>query len=128
MVKKGKAYWTGWVLSILPALLLLFSGVMKLRGGPELEEAFEHLGLPLSLRVPIGILELACLAVYLVPRTTVLGAVLLAGYLGGAVLTHLRVGDPFVAPALVGVALWLGLWLRDDRLKALLPLRTPPEA
>jgi len=123
MSGRGRSFWVGWVLTALPVPLLLFSGIMKLVGGPELEQGFAMLGLPISLRVPIGILELVCLAVYLVPRTAVLGGILLAGYLGGAICTHLRVGDSFVMPAAMGIMLWLGLWLREERLRALLPLR-----
>jgi hypothetical protein len=119
---KGKAFWAGWVLSGLTVPLFAFSAIMKLRGGAELEQGFAHLGLPISLRVPLGILELVCLVVYLVPRTAVLGGILMAGYLGGAICTHLRVGDPVIMPALLGIVLWLGLWLRDKRLRALLPL------
>jgi hypothetical protein len=69
------------------------------------------------------VLELFCAAVYVVPRTAVLGAVLLTGYLGGAVATHVRVGDAFIVPLLLGVLVWAGLYLRDERVRALLPLR-----
>lgn len=72
----------------------------------------------------IGFVELACTAIYLIPRTAVLGAILLAAYMGGAVATHVRVGDVFFVQVLVGVFVWLGLWLREPRLKALLPLRS----
>jgi hypothetical protein len=73
--------------------------------------------------VPIGLLELLCAVLYLVPQTALLGAVLLTGYLGGAVATHLRIGEPFVLPLVLGVLIWAGLWLRDPRLRGLLPLR-----
>ena len=115
--------WTGWVLSGLPSLLLLFSGAMKLANPPGLTEGFAHLGLPVSDALGLGLLELGCTVVYLVPRTAVLGAVLLTGYLGGAILTHLRIGEPFILQALLGVVLWGGLYLREPRLRALLPLR-----
>lgn len=126
MAKRGKVFWAGWVLSVLPAPLFVMSALMKFEGGPEIEQGFAHLGLPIDLRIPLGVLELSCVAIYLVPRTAVLGAVLLAGYLGGAICTHLRVGDPFFMQILLGIVLWLGLWLRESRLRALLPLRTPP--
>jgi hypothetical protein len=87
------------------------------------EQGFAHLGLPLTLMKPLAVLELSCVVVYLIPATSVLGAILLAGYLGGAICTHLRVGDPFVAQAAIGVFLWLGLWLRESRLRVLIPLR-----
>ncbi len=116
--------WLGIVLAIPPVGLLLFSAVMKLMGGPGLAEGFTHLGVPIARAGFLGWLELACTAVYLVPRTSVLGAVLLTGYLGGATLTHLRVGDPYFMPPLLGVLLWVSLWLRDPRLRVLLPFRT----
>lgn len=121
-VSKG-TLWTGRVLSYLPCLLLLFSGAMKLVQPPALDEGFAELQVPISLAVAIGLLEIGCTVIYLIPRTAVLGAILLTGYLGGAILTHLRIGDPsWVMPLLLGVALWGGLWLRDPRLKALMPL------
>jgi uncharacterized membrane protein YphA (DoxX/SURF4 family) len=99
------------------------SGTMKFFGGPQLAEGFEHLGLSPSLAVPLGILELTCVVIYLIPATSVLGAILLAGYMGGAILTHLRVGDPFFVQIIVGLLVWLGIYLREDRLWALIPIR-----
>ena len=116
--------WAGRILSGLPALLLLFSGAMKLYGGPGLAEGLTHLNLPLSLAVPLGILEITCTLIYLLPRTSVLGAILLTGYMGGAILTHLRVGDPFYMQVLLGVFVWGGLYLREPRLGELIPIRT----
>ena len=123
MAATSKVVWVGRVISVLVSLVFLFSGFMKLKGGPELEQGMAHLGLPMSIVVPLAILELACVAVYLIPPTAVLGAVLLTGYLGGAICTHLRVGDPFVVQIVLGLLVWLGIYLREDRLKALLPLR-----
>lgn len=117
------AFWTGCILSGLPALLLLFSGSMKLAHPPGLDEGFAQLGLPVGLAAGLGVLQLACTALYLIPRTAVLGAILLTGYMGGAILTHLRVGDPFYAQALLGVMIWGGIYLREPRLRALIPLR-----
>jgi hypothetical protein len=117
--------WVGRVLSGLLSLLLVMSAAMKLRGGPELAQGFAHLGLPDRLAVPLAILEISCLVIYLIPATSVLGAILLAGYMGGAICTHWRVGDPFLAQAAIGVLFWLGLYLREERLRALLPLRRP---
>jgi hypothetical protein len=111
------------VLSALPAALLLFSAVGKLTRNPQLVEGAPHLGWPVEVLVALGWVELGCTLLYLVPRTAVLGAVLLTGYMGGAVATHLRIGEPFVFQLLFGVVLWLALWLREPRLKALLPLR-----
>lgn len=118
-----KAFWIGWILSILPCLMLIMSGVMKLVKPPQVIEGVTHLGLPLTQITGIGILELACTAAYLIPRTAVLGAILLTGYLGGAMLTHLRIGEPPVAHVIFGVLLWGGIYLRDPRLRALIPLR-----
>ncbi len=116
---------TGWVLSVLPCLLLTFSGLMKFSGSPQLSDGFKHLGWPEKLAVPLGVLELACVLIYLFPPTAVLGAVLLTGYLGGAIATHLRIEEGFIPQAVLGVLLWLGLFLRDARVRSLLPIRFP---
>lgn len=118
-----KMLWAGRVLTILPALMLLFSAVAKLMKTPVAQE-FDRLGYPAGTILGIGILELVCTILYLVPRTSVFGALLLTGYLGGATATHVRIGDPFVPPILGGMLIWLGLFLRDARLRALLPLRS----
>ena len=111
-------------LSALPAAMLVMSAGMKLSGNRQaMEQASSQLGWPPTVMLALGLVELGCTVIYLVPRTSVLGAVLLTGYLGGAVATHVRVGDPFIAPLAVGVVVWLALWLREPRLKALLPLR-----
>lgn len=116
--------WSGRVLSALPVLMLLFSAAMKLMHAPKFVEAWTgHLGWQESSLTGVGLLELFCVAVYVVPRTSLLGAGLLSAYLGGAVATHVRVGDPFVAPVVFGLMLWAGLYLRDERLRALLPFR-----
>jgi hypothetical protein len=120
--------WAGWVISILASALFVFSAAMKLKGGPELAQGMEHLQLADSMTLPLAILELTCVAVYLVPPTSVLGAVLLTGYLGGAILTHWRVGDMFVLHVVLGLLIWLGIYLREPRLAALLPVRRRPEA
>jgi hypothetical protein len=118
-----KALWTGYVLSGLPAALLLFSAVTKLTQAAPVVEGFKHLGYSQGLAVPLGIVEFACTVVYLIPSTSVLGAILLTGYLGGATATTLRVGDQFTPPVIVGVLIWGGLFLRDRRLRELIPLR-----
>ncbi len=119
-----KMLWAGYIISALPVLLLLFSGVMKLMKPASVMEGFTHLGYPASFALGIGITEIACAVVYVIPRTSVLGAILLTGYLGGATATHVRVGDPFFFPIILGVLVWGGLFLRDDRLRTLLPLRS----
>ena len=118
-----KHLWTGRILSVLPVLMLLLSGVMKLVKPAPVVEGFVKLGYPAGVASPIGLVELACTVIYLIPRTSVLGAVLLTGYLGGATATHMRVGEPFVAPILLGAMLWGGLFFRDPRVRDLLPLR-----
>lgn len=119
--------WTGRVLSTLPVLMLLMSAGMKFAKPPEVVEGFGKLGYSVDLAVPLGIAELACTIIYVVPQTAVLGAILLTGYLGGATATHVRVGDPWFGPVIFGVILWLGLYLRDARLRALLPFRGKSE-
>lgn len=116
--------WTGRILSAIPVLMLLMSGVMKLLKPAFVVEGFKHLGIPESLMLGLGILELACTAVYVIPRTAVLGAILVTGFLGGAILTHLRVGEPIFMQSIFGVLVWGGVYLRDPRLRELIPLRS----
>ena len=127
MATSNKVVWVGRVISILVSLVFLLSGFLKLKGGPELTEGMAHLGLSESLVIPLAILEISCVAIYLIPATAVLGAILLTGYLGGAILTHLRVGDPLIShtlfPIYVGALLWAGLYLRDARVRRLLAAR-----
>jgi uncharacterized membrane protein YphA (DoxX/SURF4 family) len=118
-----KAVWVGWILTILPALMLIMSGVMKLLQPPEVIEGFTKMGWDSSLAVGLAIVELGCTILYLVPRTSVLGAVLLTGYLGGATATHVRIGDSFLIPIVLGIVIWGALYLREERLRWLLPLR-----
>ena len=123
-----KGVWVGRILSGLVVLFLIPDGIIKFIKPAPVIETSAHLGLPLSLANTLGILVLVCTAIYMFPRTSVLGAILLTGYLGGAVATHLRVGDPLFShilfPTYLGVLLWLGLYLRDARLRALIPLRS----
>ncbi len=123
-----KVVWVGRVLSGLVVLFLIPDGVIKFIKPAPVVETSAHLGLPLSLANVLGVLLLLCTAVYVFPRTSILGAILLTGYLGGAVATHLRVGDPLFShilfPTYLGVLLWLGLYLRDSRLRVLIPLRS----
>jgi hypothetical protein len=117
-------FWTGWVLSVLPCLLLLMSATMKLTKSEEVAKGFEHFGYPEQFALILGIVEFGCTVIYLIPRTAVLGAILLTGYLGGAVATHARLQEPqFIMPVVLGVLLWLGLYFRDARVRALVPLR-----
>jgi hypothetical protein len=117
-----KRLWTGHVLSAAAILFLLFDATIKLMVIPPVVEAFTRLGFPVDLARGIGALELACLLLYVIPRTAIPGAILLTGFLGGAVVSHVRVGDPLLSHALfpvyVGALVWGGLLLRG-RLAAL---------
>jgi hypothetical protein len=115
--------WVGRGVSGFAALFLLFDGVMKLFKPSFVVEATERLGFPVSALVGIGTVLIVCTLVYLVPRTSILGAVLLTGYLGGAVATQVHAGSSAfetVFPVLMGILVWGGLWLRDNRLRTLL--------
>ena len=118
-----KTLWAGRILSALPVLMMLMSAGMKFMQPPPVVEMFSgKFGYPASTLLGIGALEALCAVLYAIPRTAVLGAILVTGYLGGAIATHVRVGDPFVAPLVLGVLVWAGLYLRDERLRRLLPL------
>jgi uncharacterized membrane protein YphA (DoxX/SURF4 family) len=119
-----KLLWAGRILSALPVLLLCFSGIMKLIQPTGFAEQSAGFGYSTNVMFWIGIVELACTILYVIPQTAVLGAILLAAYLVGATATHVRIGDMFIMPVLVGVLVWGGLYLRDARLRALLPLRS----
>lgn len=123
------ALWTGRVMSALPVLLILFGSIVKLMKTPQVLEGFARAGIPLQLVVPVGLIELICVVIYVIPSTSVLGAILMTGLLGGATLANLRVGEPtYPLPVLVGMLAWGGLFLRDVRLRALIPLRKSPES
>jgi DoxX-like family len=127
----AKKLWAGRIMSGLAILFLLFDAIIKfVKPVPApVTQAFAQLGYPPGLAVNIGVILLACVVVYAIPRTSVLGAILLTGYLGGAIASHVRVGDPLFShvlfPAYVALLIWGGLYLRDDRLRALVPLRDP---
>ena len=121
----GGKLWGGRIMSWLPALFLLVDGVMKLFKPAVVVEATVKLGYPENTILPIGIVLTVCTILYLIPRTAVLGAILLTGYLGGAVATHVRVSEglfPISFPIIFGVLLWGGLYLRDNRLRTLIPI------
>ena len=122
-----KMLWAGRIISALPALSLLLDGIMKLVKPAPVVEATVQLGYAETVILPLGVVLLACTVLYAIPRSSVLGAILLTGYLGGAVAAHVRVGGgafPVLFPVIFGVLIWGGLWLRDDRLRALIPLRS----
>ena len=123
-VSSGKL-WGGRIMSWLPALFMLVDGVMKLFKPAVVVEGTVKLGYPENVILPIGIVLTVCTILYLIPRTAVLGAILLTGYLGGAVATHVRVDAglfPIAFPIIFGVLLWGGLYLRDNRLHKLIPI------
>ena len=126
-VPKGRL-WTGGIMTTLSALFLFMDGVGKLLKPAPVVEGTLQLGYPESVLLGLGIVLLACTILYVIPRTAVLGAILLTGYLGSAIATHVRVGNPLFThtlfPVYVAVLVWGGLFLRDSRLRALIPLRS----
>ncbi len=121
-----RGLWTGRVLSALAVIFLAFDSISKLLKVQPVLDATAQLGYPQSSIIPIGLLLLACTLVYMIPRTAVVGAVLLTGYLGGAVATHVRVGNPVfetVFPIIMGSIVWAGLFARDQRLRAVIRAR-----
>ena len=123
-VSKG-TLWAGRIISGLPALFLLFDGAMKLVKPAPVVEATTRLGYSPNVIVPLGVVLIVCTILYLIPRTATLGAILLTGYLGGAVATHVRVAEgvfSIIFPVIVGALLWLGLYLRNRSLRVLVPL------
>jgi hypothetical protein len=122
-----KAVWIGRILSGLVTAFLLFDAIIHLLRPAPVVEAFARLHLPLSLAMELGIIELICIALYVVPRTSILGAILLTGYLGGAIATQLPNSNSLFGeilfPVYVGVIVWGGIYLRDERLRALIPWR-----
>ncbi len=118
--------WTGRTLSGLTVLFMLFDAVGKFMMPPQVVAAFARLGFPVSLGAGIGILLLAGTIIYAIPRTAVLGAVLLTGYLGGAVAIQMRAGSSTfetVFPVFLGVVAWAGVYLRDCKVRAVFPVR-----
>lgn len=114
--------WAGRVIGGLPALFLLVDGGMKLVKPAVVVDATVKLGYSESAIIPIGVALIVCTILYLIPKTSVLGAILLTGYLGGAVATHVRANEgvfPVIFPVIFGVLLWLGLYLRNPKLRAL---------
>ena len=120
------AFVAGWILS---AIVILWMGVLGivivLTNRAMMTEGMTQYGYPASSVIPILVAELIAVTLYAIPRTAVLGAILLTGYLGGAVATHVRASEPWFFPVIFGVLVWLGLYLRDPRVRALVPLRKP---
>lgn len=119
-VSKG-ALWAGRILTAIPAFMMLMSASFKFIQPAGFEEGLAHMGWDAGKMYYLGILEIACVVIYLIPRTAVLGAILIAAYLGGAVATHVRVGDLFIIQVLLGMSAWGGLYFRDERVRKLIP-------
>ena len=118
----SKMIWAGRIVSGLVVVMMVFSAVMKILKPNEVLTEFTRLGYPETVVIGIGILELLCAVVYSIPRTSYLGAILLTAYFGGATATHVRIGDVFIWPVIGGVLTWAGLYLRDARIRDLIPL------
>ena len=129
-----KGLWAGRIMTGLDVTFLTFDAILKFvtPAPAPVVEAFAHVGWPLNLAPVLGMILLVSTVLYVIPKTSILGAILLTGYLGGAVATHLRAGDPLFShvlfPTYLGVLLWGGLYFREDRLRALIPLRSPKAA
>ena len=118
--KTTASVWAGRVLTALPSLFFLFDCSVKLMKLSVAMEGTARVGYPMSVVFPLGVVELVCVALFIVPRTAFIGALLLTAYLGGATATHVRLGEPYFLPIVFGVVIWAGLVLRDGRLKAIL--------
>ena len=121
------ARWVGRILSGLVIVFLMIDGAIKLVPWPVVTETMDRMGYGSSetLARSLGLITIVCTVLYSIPPTSILGAILLTGYLGGAVATHVRAGEAFWFPIVFGVLVWLGLFLRDARVRALVPLRRP---
>jgi DoxX-like family len=115
--------WAGRIVSAFCALFLLFDTTIHIMNIPPVVEAFARLGYPDSLALGIGVIELVCVALYVVPQTSVLGAIALTAYLGGATAAQVRIGGPYFFSVLIGLLVWTGLFLQEERLRELMPLR-----
>jgi hypothetical protein len=113
----------GRILAVIPIFILAMSAFMKFQKGPEVLEGIKAQGISESLLTTIMILEILSLVLYAIPQTAMLGAILITGYMGGAIMTHLRLGDGVMIQVLLPIIAWLSLYLRDERLKNLLPVR-----
>ena len=115
--------WVGWAMTVLGVLPFLPSAFLKISQAPMVMDNWPKSGFPISTVVPIGIAEILCIVLYLVPQTSILGAALTTAYLGGAVASHIQQSQSFLIPIVCGVLIWGGLTLREPRLRAIFPLR-----
>jgi len=121
--KVGVMGWSGRVLTVLAVLPFVMSAGMKFMGGPQVLQGFSHFGWPENMLITLGVLEAGSVVLYLIPQTAVLGAIVLTGYLGGALSTHLRIGESVYIHVVLGLFIWGGLYLRESRLRELIPFR-----
>ncbi|HTU41031.1 MAG TPA: DoxX family protein [Candidatus Aquilonibacter sp.] len=120
----NQSLWAGRALSTLAVVLFLFTASFIFLKPEMAMQGFVHYGYPEGWLLRITVIEVACAILYAIPQTSVLGAILLTAYLGGATATHVRVGEPFYLPIITGIVVWVGLFLREPRLRALVPLRS----
>jgi len=123
MSKVDKKVWAGRVLSVLAALPFLMSAAMKFKGGPDMADNWVKFGWPASMLLTVAFLELLSVVLYLIPQVSILGAIVLTGYLGGAIATHLRLEQPVYIHVIIGLFIWGGLYFREPRLRSLIPIR-----
>jgi hypothetical protein len=121
-VSKRKV-WAGWILRTMVTLAIAGSGIAKIAHVPKMVDGLVHAGIPQEAILPIAILELSCLALYLIPRTAILGTFLLTGYFGGAIVVHIIIGESIIPPLMIGLWAWGGAYFRVPELQELLPLR-----
>ena len=124
-MKSKKLVWTGRVISFAVAAPLLMGAIFMLLKPEQVQEGMTHMGWPMSTRLVIVTLELLCVALYWFPPTSVVGTILFTGYMGGAIATHVRIGEPVYIQTLLPILAWGGLYLREPRLWELMPLRKP---
>lgn len=124
-MNKPYLVWIGRALSLVVCIPFAFSATLKFFPSfyPQMGEQMAQIGIPMSLLIPIGILEVTCVVIYLIPPTSVLGAILFTGYIGGAMMTHLRVGENVLMHVILGLVIWLGIYLREQRLRQIIPIR-----
>jgi hypothetical protein len=123
-----KSLWAGRIITGLVAVFLVFDAVIHIMKPAPVVEAFAKLNFPIRFAVPLGIIELVCILLCVIPRTSILGAIFLTGYLGGAIAIQLPTGNPFFGevlfPVYIAAFLWAGIYLRDERLRTMVPLRS----